>query len=149
MLLFILRALKSLIFKSTVVVKVNKNSYCIVPKDAVFLGVVGISQCIKRSLEECRAPSHRISQQNLTYPPVLRVLLANTCEGHQGYQSLNREGYRKMSVVTSLCVQQNFMYVDNNKIRTFNCQTKLQHSTILHIAIVNCKFLVYQQGTIQ
>lgn len=43
MLLFILRALKSLIFKSTVVVKVNKNSYCIVPKDAVFLGVVGIS----------------------------------------------------------------------------------------------------------
>lgn len=41
---------------------------------------------------------------NLTCPPVLRVLLANTCEGYQGYQILNREGYRKMSVVTSLCV---------------------------------------------
>lgn len=41
MLLFILRALKSLIFKSTVFVKVNQNR--IVPKDAVFLGVVGIS----------------------------------------------------------------------------------------------------------
>lgn len=43
MLLFILRALKRLIFKSTVVVKVNQNSYCMVPKDTEILGVVGIS----------------------------------------------------------------------------------------------------------
>lgn len=42
MLILRLKPLKSLIFKSTVVVKVNQNSYCIVPKDAVFLGVVGI-----------------------------------------------------------------------------------------------------------
>lgn len=33
------------------------------------------------------------------------------------------------------------MYVDNNKIRPFNCQTKLQHSTILHMTMVNGWFI--------